>query len=513
VPKDVHEDLLNDQHGSVSIIFAVALVVILVVSGAAIDLVRQHSVQSQLQAAVDAAALSAASNSGSDTERQTAAKAAFAANSAGINDVTLDPVAVSVAGGTISVKATGALKTSFMSLAGINAIPLNALAESATSDSADMEVALVVDVSGSMGNFMGSKDRIEVLKDSAQNLLDTLSSNGSDMSHVKVGVVPFNMNVNLGASYSSYVTGLSNPLFSSQAWAGCVMERAWPESNSDTYDGGTGPTGKFYAYAAPPEPDQGSTGSCLNPGNGSNAGYQVVDPPSGFSVQTRGPNYNCVRHPIMPLSANYADIKNKISELTAESNMGTIIAPGIAWGLRLLSPAEPFAEGKPYGKNTHKFLVVLTDGELTTEGSYNVQFGCDSHVNSSTTYSFDPASTGQLGKSTGPSGPKDAFSGYGYILDSDPFGSGTSSWDSVSDDLEMVSLDACKKVKQASGDSPIEVFTIAVSDGAGPGTRVYNLLQNCATDTSHFFYANDATAMQAAFSSITKKISDVRLTR
>ena len=77
----------------------------------------------------------------------------------------------------------------------------------------------------------------------------------------------------------------------------------------------------------------------------------------------------------------------------------------------------------------------------------------------------------------------------------------------------MVSLDACKKVKQASGDSPIEVFTIAVSDGAGPGTRVYNLLQNCATDTSHFFYANDATAMQAAFSSITKKISDVRLTR
>lgn len=107
MPKDVGEDLLNDQRGSVSIIFGIALVVILVVSGAAIDLVRQHSVQSQLQAAVDAAALSAASNSGGDAERQKAAKAAFAANSAGINDVTLDPVAVSVAGGAINVKVTG----------------------------------------------------------------------------------------------------------------------------------------------------------------------------------------------------------------------------------------------------------------------------------------------------------------------------------------------------------------------------------------------------------------------
>jgi hypothetical protein len=216
---------------------------------------------------------------------------------------------------------------------------------------------------------------------------------------------------------------------------------------------------------------------------------------------------------MMPLTNKYADIKSKIASLTAEYNMGTIIAPGIAWATRLLSPGEPFTEGAAFSPKVHKFMVVLTDGELTTEGEYNVQWGCNSRVNPIETYAFDPATAGQKGKTVGPNGPLDAFSAYGYVLDSDPFGTGAGDWSSVSDDLAMVSLDACKKAKATGGDTPIEVFTIAVSNGAGPGTRVYDLLKTCASSEANFFYAADQTGLADAFAAITKQISKVRLTR
>jgi hypothetical protein len=37
---------------------------------------------------------------------------------------------------------------------------------------------------------------------------------------------------------------------------------------------------------------------------------------------------------------------------------------GIMWGWRILSPAPPFTEGRPYDKKDNdKFLIVMTDGE------------------------------------------------------------------------------------------------------------------------------------------------------
>ena len=46
---------------------------------------------------------------------------------------------------------------------------------------------------------------------------------------------------------------------------------------------------------------------------------------------------------------------------------------------------------------------------------------------------------------------------------------------------------------QARG-RPVEVFSIAVSTAAGPGTRVYNLLRDCASKPDNFFYATDSAA-------------------
>ena len=204
---------------------------------------------------------------------------------------------------------------------------------------------------------------------------------------------------------------------------------------------------------------------------------------------------------------------SKIDELTSQSNMGTMIAPGVAWGNRLLSPSEPFTEGAAYSKSVRMIMVVITDGELTTEGEWNVQGDCSAATNSVTPYEFDPAKLGLKGSVLKTHGTIDTFSPYGSMYDSAPTGGG-GSWTAVADGLEKLSLDACQQFKKNNtGDGNVQLYTIAASSGAGPGTRVHSLLQQCATDTDHFFYAESEADLDTAFTSIAKMASELHLTQ
>jgi hypothetical protein len=49
----------------------------------------------------------------------------------------------------------------------------------------------------------------------------------------------------------------------------------------------------------------------------------------------------------------------------------THVAEGVGWGLRVLSPGEPFTEGRPYNDETKKAMVLLTDGENTFQSQSN----------------------------------------------------------------------------------------------------------------------------------------------
>lgn len=212
----------------------------------------------------------------------------------------------------------------------------------------------------------------------------------------------------------------------------------------------------------------------------------------------------------MALTSDPNVAKAKINQLTAEPNMGTIIAPGVAWGMRVLSPSAPFTEGDPDSPRVRKIIVVLTDGAQTTEASYGTQTGCDADANTTETYAFDPADLGLDGAPLSGGGPEDEFSAYGYIKDSDPFGTSPATWADVDDDLHNISIDACNVAKSQHG-ANAEIFSIAVSNAAGPGTRVYDLLKDCATDENHFFYAADSAALSDAFRKIADEVINVRL--
>lgn len=501
-----------DSRGNVSMLFAISAVVLMVVAGGAVDWGRQVSWAAKIQAVADEAALGAAANGGSNDDMEGAVKKYFTANFGTSGELEDLKVNVSSSGTALTVSATAQMSTSFIGIAGINSLAIAAQSE-VPLGTRNLEISMVLDASGSMNAYLGSGSRMATLKAAAKSLVNIVSNNGSNMSTTKFSVVPFNMGVNIGTDNSAYVQGTGNALFSSQAWAGCVMERAGSDAYSDSYDGSTSSKGKWYAFAWPPEPNSNSY-ACSNRSNGSNTGYQRVDAPSGNYAFTRGPNYNCIRHSLMRLSNNYSGVMSKLDSLTAEYNDGTILAPGFGWGLRTLSPNGPFGDGAKYtDSNTQKVLIILTDGEQTTEAEYGVQGACASSTNSPTAYSFNPASFGLPGKSLANKGPKDTFSPYGYILDSDPFGTYPGNWSDVGSNLYNVSKSACNTVKTAGGSNPVVVYTILVSADAGPGTTTYKLMQECASSASNFFVATDAAQLTAAFQNIANSIKLVRLSK
>jgi Flp pilus assembly protein TadG len=118
----------RDRSGNVAIDFALALIPLATLSGAAIDYTRATATREQLQAKADSAALNAARlTSSSDNQRIAIARSFFPSSK-----LTTDPeAAISVSKGTVTIEATKVYKTSFMNIVGIGEIQVRAHASAA----------------------------------------------------------------------------------------------------------------------------------------------------------------------------------------------------------------------------------------------------------------------------------------------------------------------------------------------------------------------------------------------
>jgi hypothetical protein len=84
-----------------------------------------------------------------------------------------------------------------------------------------------------------------------------------------------------------------------------------------------------------------------------------------------GPNADCTRTAILPLSDDPDVVEGTISSMIAEG--GTNIHEGTTWGFRVLSPTLPFDEGDEFDTATSKVMIIMTDGENT---AYNLSTHC-----------------------------------------------------------------------------------------------------------------------------------------
>ena len=353
-------DFARDKAGDVAILFGLMTMAMFMLIGAAVDVGRWLNARDQTIAAIDAAVLAAGrtlqTNGGNQADAIAMAKVYYQEAVKNRLVVKNDNVTFAVVDNGTAVQASGnaAINTPFMRLAGINELPLlkNTGAEHSKSVLAvggnaelNLEIAMMLDVSGSMGS--GSK--LQDMKEAASDLVDIVVWQDQSKFTSKVSVIPFSADVRPPeAQAQGGLLGLLNALLNlvtpptSSSWpttrtlsnksytkTACVGERMSTEKYTDVL-----PAANRYTT-----PTYTRNGSCSTQASGS----------------------------VLPLTADKTSLKAKINGLTATG--GTAGHVGTAWAYYMLSPKwssiVPTAS-QPVAYNTPKYnkiAILMSDGE------------------------------------------------------------------------------------------------------------------------------------------------------
>ena len=195
-----------------------------------------------------------------------------------------------------------------------------------------------------------------------------------------------------------------------------------------------------------------------------------------MTSSTAGPWSGCAKSPIVPMTYNRANVEAGINAMTAAGP--TLIAEGLAWGMRVQSPGEPFTKVEGTGTipadtisaydhpRWQKIVVLMTDGDNDLSAGVDTLNGT-------------------------------VYSAYGRgreALANNRFGSTNSS--SKMTELDNAMLEVCTKIK-ATG---TELYVTSFGDGVSTATRAR--LQTCATDADNYQHASSSADLAAFFNHI-----------
>lgn len=334
----------HDDSGSLTVFGIFSMVIILILAGIGVDLVRHETLRTELQNTLDRAVLAATNLDNTlapeDVVRDYFTKAGLIQY---LNGVNVDAVEQ---GREVTAYVKATVPTYFMRFAGVDTLAL-ASSGTAVQGTANLEISLVLDVSGSMNR----SSRIDNLAIAGQQFADTIFSNSIPGS-VSVSVVPYSTQVNAGSTILSQFN-----LTGRHDYSYCINFGADDfKTTALDYD-------SLYQQTLSFDP-------WYNNGYNEGTVLEVCDPDA---VNT-----------VLPLSNSLNAIKSKISGLEADGN--TSIDLGVKWGAALLDPSakqltaalvtsgEVAGElsDRPYNPatadvTTLKVMVVMTDGVNTTQ--------------------------------------------------------------------------------------------------------------------------------------------------
>jgi Flp pilus assembly protein TadG len=532
----------RDDRGVVAMMFAIAVIPIMLLVGSVVDYTNAAKVNSRLQAATDATALATArwvtSNpSSTESDALNFARAYFR-GAMGIDYAEVSPNVTSVTfernRSRIVVAAEALYPTIVMQLAQINNVLLTA---DATVDRGTnyLEVALVLDNTGSMA----TNDRIGKLRNAATSLVTILEGARTGDRDVKIALVPFVTAVNVrgagfkwswidqnaqaqyhgqnftqaGGAKVNHLTlfnQIRDPSGNPVAWKGCVEARPAPYDTSDVPPSLATPDTLFVPYLWPdeaekevnptdPTKERNTSGynnkyladqaaitdtaavrqSSITKYNTTNRATVIDDVPG----DTFGPNKSCPT-PIVPLTSDFNLLRTEIAAMRHWNNSGTNIAEGLAWGERVLSPEEPYTDGRAWNDvNTQKVIILLTDGE-------NVIYGQNSKTQGPTTHNkSDYSSVGYLGKNR--------------LGTDDPDVAKTKLLDKVGQ--------ICTSLKQKAGEKDKAlVYTITFEI---PSTTLRNAFRACATRADMYYDSPSADQLGRVFETIAWELAALRISK
>ena len=312
--------------GATALIFSVMAVPVMALAAGVVDYGKALRVKSELIATLDAAVLAAtqayALDDSVDTEQiimdfvsknYTDSGKVLLSSELVVNAPDIDE------NNELSVQLNVKVPTDFLTLVGFNEFDF-ALNSSAIVGGMDLEIALVLDNTGSMS---GSK--IADLKVAATDLVNTLMTDGNDK--VQIAVVPFSSAVNISIG-NRFEAGLDIPgdylkSGTSYEWYGCMASRIDDLAVKDE-DYATGVPGIMM-------PDDWCTSA---------------------------------HAPIRELSKKKGEIITSLDNMKSQG--WTYIPSGLSWGWRVLSDKAPFTTGVPYSETgVQKAIVLMTDGANT----------------------------------------------------------------------------------------------------------------------------------------------------
>ena len=496
--------LWADRRGSYTITFGLMGLTLVTAAGGTTDMMRYLDTRARLQDAVDATALFVASQHKND-EASTASDTAVArSNLLKLFDGkfgTIGTVAATLDNVNLTVTADATIDTYFLKIAKISTLKAQAAA-TATWASTSLEIAMVLDTTGSMAD----NSKLTNMKSAAASLVDTVSAKASSTYAIKFSLVPFANFVNVGPGsataswidqggssrssyydsyFSSHIDRIAAFTKFGKTWPGCVETRPSPYDIDETAPTTANPNTLFVPAIHPDEPDSGYyyANDYMSDQSWSDDLTRMKNSvkytsPQGIDMSNstlysnyhvpKGPQFACDAKPLQRLTTSYSSVKTQINALAAAGS--TNIPEGIAWGWRTLSPKAPFADGKAYNDTENvKVMVMLTDG----------------------TNAINTFSTALGG----------AYSSWGY-----PYSQrlGSNAGTNMRNGLDTKTRDVCNKVKAAG----IQIYTIGlmIDDSAGQ-----KLLSDCSSGASYYYNSPTASQLQAIFDDIAKKISKLRI--
>jgi Flp pilus assembly protein TadG len=279
----------RDEGGAFLVLFGILALVLVATSGAVVDFTRIEQARTKAQNALDAAALALQPHVFDTAPAWTQDDFITAANDLlreRIDDSTIvstvTSASINVRNGQLILNAHIDVETAFMALGGVTQVRAGLLSE-ATRKRLNLEVAMVLDNSGSMAYY----SRMTELKKAAKSATDILFDNQTTQPNVFVSIVPFTQYVNVGtanrtASWMSQ-TGASSIShlnfddddneataftstvnrwslfdgFNNTPWEGCVEARVTPYDTQDTVPDNSVPDTMFQPAFAPDSPVDG----------------------------------------------------------------------------------------------------------------------------------------------------------------------------------------------------------------------------------------------------------------
>lgn len=458
--------------GNVAVLYALALVPVVLASSGVIDYARAVVVRTAMSSALDSAALAVAQSKGlSDADTQLLAQQYFDANYHPTDCPPPKPrVTITKTGRDILVSTSCNMPTTILRLIHLDHIAVNT-SSTVTYGQTKLWVSLVLDNSHSMYDADSSGlSKISALKTASHSLLTMLQNASSNPGDVQVAIVPFTSDVNIGKTNTTWIDWT----YWDANFGSCNISGKTTASSCKVT--GTWTTNWW-----------GGGGSCNIPGYNSQSacikavGTWTITPHSNWNgcVTDRGAmngpdatyNYDVMKSTpvsgqpnslfpaniptgcpqgIMALNYSWSNLGSSIDAMTPPMGQ-TNQTIGLVWGWHSLSQGAPL-NPPALPDQTQRVIIILSDGFNT----------------------------------------KDRWWGDGYNHSTQ-----------VDDRMTKVCANA-----KADG---IVIYAVFLDINGAQGNST--VLQNCATDISKYYDLTSAGDVQKAFTDIGNQITNLRVSR